>query len=213
MKPNHLNVTMSCLVETRLADISRQFEDLSVTNSSMERLSPTAVLPPSAHSRKSSTGDSAFYDYDPAEDSHETPFKHQLCQRTEPVDSSSPSAMMEKFAMLEERLREMEARLKQESEERSKLEKKVNKLEEENESLKSSRLQAVSQLQTFSEKFFAMKEPLAPKFDPSSPVFTSPMNSPRGSNMELRRIGSSSSMASRMSRNSMKSRPTSGISL
>ena len=117
--------------------------------------------------------------------------------------------------MMEERLRSMEAKLRQESQERAILAVKVAKLEEENETLKGNRQNAISQLQTFSEKFFAMKEPLAPKFDPSSPVFTSPLNSPRGSHMELRRTGSSSSMASRASRQSIKSRsrPTSGISL
>ena len=103
----------------------------------------------------------------------------------------------------------------QESQERSKLAMKVSKLEEENESLKACRVMAVSQLQAFSEKFFAMKEPTPPpKFDPtSSPIFT-PIHSPRGSHMELRRVGSSSSMNSRQSRQSLiKSRPTSGISL
>ena len=246
---------MSTIVETRLAEISRRFEptdDLSAIGSSMERLSPTPVQPHSAHSRTSSTGDSAFYEYDTNEYS-----EHQLCHRSEPIETSAQSrlvcsyvtcwvyswegnmiapaalivitisnrfsffsysnSLLEKFAMMEERLRSMEAKLKQESHERSKLAVKISKLEEENEALKANRQNAISQLQTFSEKFFAMKEPLAPKFDPSSPVFTSPLNSPRGSHLELRRTGSSSSMhmASRASRHSMKSRsrPTSGISL
>lgn len=68
---------MSLLVETRVPDIirreSKEFyfemaDDLSATNAGLGRLSPTASLPPSAHSRKSSTGDSAFYEYDANED-------------------------------------------------------------------------------------------------------------------------------------------------
>ena len=87
-------------------------------------------------------------------------------------------------------------------EKRQILERKVNRLEEENERLSSLRTTAATQLQAFSEKFFTMPEP--PKG--SSPVGTPPQfHSPRNSQLDLRRIASNSSVTSRTSSQSLKS--------
>ena len=66
---------MSVIVDTRFVDIGRDtkdsyyFEipdDLSATNAVVGRSSP--IVSTSAHSRKSSTGDSAFYEDETVED-------------------------------------------------------------------------------------------------------------------------------------------------
>ena len=83
MKQLNITAAMSVVVETRVVDISRDHknsyffemaDDLSATNAGVGRVSPT--VPPSAHSRKSSTGDSAFYEDEAAEDS-------ELCRVSE----------------------------------------------------------------------------------------------------------------------------------
>lgn len=87
----------------------------------------------------------------------------------------------------------------QEAQKRQVLERKVTRLEEENEKLTELRSKAATQLQVFSEKFFAMPEPKI-----LSPV-TTPHPSPRNSYVELRRVGSNSSVTSRRSTSSLKS--------
>lgn len=87
----------------------------------------------------------------------------------------------------------------QETQQRVALEEKVTRLEEENEKLSVLRSKAVVQLQSFSEKFFAMPEPkyISPV---STPPLQSPrLQSPRHSHMELRRFGSNTSVVSRLS--------------
>ena len=87
-------------------------------------------------------------------------------------------------------------------EKRIRLEKKVASLEEENEKLGVLRAKAATQLQTFSEKFFAIPDPVKS----NSPVGTPPLSaSPINSRTDLRRVGSNSSVQSRLSLQSMKS--------
>ncbi len=87
-------------------------------------------------------------------------------------------------------------------EKRITLEKKVSVLEEENDKLAVLRTKAASQLQTFSEKFFSIPDPVKS----NSPVGTPPLSaSPINSRTDLRRIGSNSSVQSRLSVQSMKS--------
>ena len=107
--------------------------------------------------------------------------------------------------MMEQRLVSMETELKKETEQRQALAKKVTKLEEENELLLQGRTKAVSQLQSFSEKFFAMQDikNVSPISTPTSG--TPLLRSPRNSHINLRRVGSNSSMGSFCSRASNKS--------
>ncbi|XP_019858540.1 PREDICTED: uncharacterized protein LOC109586772 isoform X2 [Amphimedon queenslandica] len=109
---------------------------------------------------------------------------------------------LDKLALMEEKLQRMEELLSSESQKRKALESKVAQLEADNEKLTSLRTQAVAQLQMFSEKFFAMPDPKN-----TSPVSTPPLQSPkpysprvlqspRHSQLELRRIGSNSSVVS-----------------
>ena len=110
---------------------------------------------------------------------------------------------------MEEKLKRMEALLTSESEKRKTLEDKVTKLEADNEKLTNLRSQAALQLQAFSEKFFSLPDPknTSPVGTPpiQSPKLYSPrvLQSPRHSQLELRRIGSNSSFTSNNSSHRM----------
>ena len=87
-------------------------------------------------------------------------------------------------------------------EKRITLEKKVTILEDENEKLAVLRTKAASQLQVFSEKFFSIPDPIKS----GSPIGTPPLSaSPINSRTDLRRVGSNSSVQSRLSLQSMQS--------
>jgi hypothetical protein len=110
--------------------------------------------------------------------------------------------VLDKLTMLEDKLKLMESQLKQEMSQRILLETKVAKLEQENDKLAVLRSRAVSQLQSFSEKFFATPEPkyISPVGTP--PLVHSPssqLQSPRHSQIELRRLGAKSNTLNRLS--------------
>ena len=87
-------------------------------------------------------------------------------------------------------------------EQRIKLEMKVTALEEENDKMAVLRSKAASQLQNFSEKFFAIPDPIKSYSPTGTPP---PSASPINSRSDLRRVGSNSSVQSRLSLQSMKS--------